>query len=548
MPGRQMPLGELLSSRGLITREQIEFVLHEQKATGERLGETLLRLGFVTDSDLARVLAEQSNMDFFDVRSFNPDIDLLTLLPYTVAKKHAVLPLFEKEGKLHVAIADPFDPAVGEAVFRITGKNPVLYVAAANQLNKLIERHYYMLEHPVEKEIERVVSNLRQNPDAEVEVGGLVDNLFRSAITFRATDMHISPSDLSTRVLFRIDGVMRLAHVFPAALHPRLTTNIKVRSDMDISEQRRPQDGRMSFDFLGDFFDVRVSSLRTNHGENLVMRLLPSRGSSSFSINDVGFDEEDLQKVHQLFKRPFGMVLVTGPTGSGKTTTLYASLREQDYIGKNILTVEDPIEYEFLMIRQTQVNEKADYTFSSAIRTFLRQDPDIILVGEIRDEETAIMAIRAALTGHLLLSTLHTNTAIGAIARLKDLGITPFLLSSALAGVISQRLVRLLCPHCKEEYRPRKRLLELYNLPEDHIYWRGKGCPQCRDSGYYGRTAISEVLVCNKEICHLIGEDAPLKKIEEMAREYGFHDFISSGRTKVLKGLTDVDELYRVLG
>ncbi len=548
MSGRQMPLGELLSSRGLITQEQIEFVLHEQKATGERMGEALLRLGFVTDSDLARVLAEQSRMEFFDIRSFNPDLDLLALLPYSVAKKHSVLPLFEKDGRLYAAVSDPFDPTVREAVFRITGKDPFLCVAAANQLNKLIERHYYMLEHPIDKEISRVVESLRQNPDIEIDVSGLVDNLFRSAITFRATDMHISPSDLSTRVLFRIDGVMRLAHVFPAALHQRLITNIKVRSNMDISEQRRPQDGRMSFDFLGDFFDVRVSSLRTNHGENMVMRLLPSRGSASFSMNDVGFEEEDLQKVHQLFKRPFGMVLVTGPTGSGKTTTLYASLREQDYIGKNILTVEDPIEYEFLMIRQTQVNEKADYTFSSAIRTFLRQDPDIILVGEIRDEETAIMAIRAALTGHLLLSTLHTNTAIGAIARLKDLGVTPFLLSSALSGVISQRLVRLICPHCKVEYRPRKELLDLYQLPAEQVYWRGAGCPQCRNTGYYGRTAISEILVCSKDICHLIGEDAPLKVVEEKARQTGFHDFAASGRAKVLNGLTDVDELYRVLG
>lgn len=349
-------------------------------------------------------------------------------------------------------------------------------------------------------------------------------------------------------MMYRIDGVMQLAHVFPHILHSRMITNLKVRAGIDISEQRKPQDGRLTFEFLGEVFDVRVSTVRTNFGENMVMRLLASRGSSMFSIRDLGFEKKNVDTLHRLFAHPYGMVLVTGPTGSGKTTTLYAALREQDTIGKNILTIEDPIEYELMMIRQTQVNEKAGYTFATAIRTFLRQDPDVMLVGEIRDEETAILGVRAALTGHLVLSTLHTNTAIGALARLKDLGISSYLLSTSLVGVLAQRLIRKLCQQCKKEVTYPAELLEPYELPVDQAYFEAGACKYCNDTGFIGRECVSEVLEFSDPILRLIAEDAPLGLIYDQASKEGFTDLMYSARQKVVAGITSLEEFHRVMG
>ena len=541
-------LGKLLKEKGLVTEEQIVFSLQEQKATGELLGSCLLRLGILTDTDLARVLAEQSGHPFIDLRSFTPNPDLLAKIPFRIAQQFQFLVLAEKEGALHIAVADPFSTTASDQAFRTTGVRVELHVGGEMELLKLIERFYYLLENPVEKEIDSVVGRLRRNPDGEVNVEKLVDNLLGVAVSYRVTDMHITPSDISSRIMFRVDGVMRPAHVFPNAVHNRLITNIKVRAGMDISEQRKPQDGRMSFQFLGEFFDVRLSTVRTNFGENMVMRLLASKGSSVFNIRDLGFEPEKVQTLERLFSVPYGIVLVTGPTGSGKSTTLYAALREQDSIGKNILTIEDPIEYQLLMIRQTQVNEKAGYTFSSAIRTFLRQDPDVMLVGEIRDEETALLGVRAALTGHLVLSTLHTNTALGALARLKDLGISSYLLSTALVGVLAQRLVRKLCLHCRVQTEHPPEELQPYDLPEDRKYYKAVGCNHCRDSGYTGRECISELLYCSEAILRLVAKDAPLGDILDQARKEGFSDLQSSGRGKVMEGITSLEELKRVLG
>jgi type IV pilus assembly protein PilB len=541
-------LGKLLKEKGLVTEEQIVFSLQEQKATGERLGGCLLRLGILTDTDLARVLAEQSGNPFVDLRNFTPDSDLLSKIPFRIAKQFQFLVLAEKEGALHIAIADPFSNTAAEQAFRITGVQIKLHIGGEMELLKLIERFYYLLENPIEKEIDNVVGRLRRNPDGEVNVEKLVENLLGVAVTYRVTDMHISPSNISSRIMFRVDGVMRPAHVFPHALHNRLITNIKVRAGMDISEQRKPQDGRMSFEFLGEFFDIRLSTVRTNFGENMVMRLLASRGSSVLNIYDLGFEPDTIRSLKRLFSAPNGMVLVTGPTGSGKSTTLYAALRGQDSISKNILTIEDPIEYQLLMIRQTQVNEKAGYTFSSAIKSFLRQDPDVMLIGEIRDEETALLGVRAALTGHLVLSTLHTNTALGALARLKDLGISSYLLSTALAGVLAQRLIRKLCSHCKTPTEHSPEELQPYNLPDTGKYYKAVGCSRCQNTGYKGRECISELLTCSETILRLVAEDAPLGDILDQAREEGFTDMQSSGKGKVLKGNTSLGELRRVLG
>ncbi len=541
-------LGKLLKDQGVATEEQIVFSLHEQKATGELLGACLMRLGIITDNDLAQVLATQSTYTYINLHTFTPDQKILAQIPYRIAKQFQILALHEDQEGLHIAVANPFSNVAAEQAYRATGKKIVVHVGGELELQKLIERFYYLLENPVEEEIDNIVGRLRRNPGSDVDVDKLVNNLIGVAVSYRVTDMHITPSDISSRIMFREDGVLRPAHVFPSGLHGRLVTNIKVRAGMDISEQRKPQDGRMSFEFLGEEFDIRISTVRTNFGENMVLRILASKGSSVFNIRALGFEKEKLNTLERLFSSPYGMVLVTGPTGSGKSTTLYAALRQQDAIGKNIITIEDPIEYKLMMIRQTQVNEKADYTFAAAIRTFLRQDPDVMLVGEIRDEETALLGVRAALTGHLVLSTLHTNTALGALARLKDLGVSSYLLSTSLVGVLAQRLVRKLCPHCKKEMAYDREILDEYQLSTEGRYFTAVGCNQCRNTGFHGRECISELLVCSESILRLVADEAPLGTILDQAREEGFTPIMDSGRGKVAKGITSIEELRRVLG
>ena len=547
MQSSRPPLGKLLKDYSVVTEEQIQFVLMEQKATGELMGECLMRLGLVTDTQLARVLADQAGVPFVDLSTFMPDREVLSMIPANMARQKQVLPLWHRDGMLHIAVPDPYDQSVGDAVFRYTGIAPSIHVAASNLLQKVIERFYYLLENPIEERINEVTATLKNNPSAEVDVDTLTTHLLAEAISMRATDIHISPTQVSTRVNFRVDGVMRLVHVLTANIHPRLVTNIKVRAGMDISEQRKPQDGRMRFEFLGDELDIRVSTVRSSNGENVVMRLLGA-GAASVTVEEIGLEEDQYLSIMNLLSKPHGIFLVTGPTGSGKTTTLYAALRAQDVIHKNIVTVEDPVEIEFNMIRQTQVNVQAGYTFASAIRTFLRQDPDVILVGEIRDEETAALATRAALTGHLVLSTIHANSAAAALARLRDLGISSYLISTSVVGIMAQRLFRKLCTSCREQYQPTDKEMEALGLPADGMYYKAVGCKECGNTGYLGRIAVAEVLAVSDRISLLMADGAPVLDVEDAARKEGFYDMREAGRRKVIAGITTIDEFRRVLG
>jgi len=374
-----------------------------------------------------------------------------------------------------------------------------------------------------------------------------------NAIKDRVTDIHITPESTASHIFYRIDGVLQHYYSLPLELHQQISARIKILSDLDISEQRRPQDGAFSYEFLNEDFDLRVSTLPTNFGENIVMRLL-GKNASLFSLTHLGLSEENSKKVESYFTKPYGIILVVGPTGSGKTTTLYSALRKVDSLKKNVMTIEDPIEYKFSFIRQTQLNEKAGYDFNAAIRAFMRQDPDVMLVGEIRDSETAELAIRASITGHLVLSTLHTNDAVGTIPRLGDLNIPPYLIGSGLLAILAQRLVRKLCPKCKKKIQMTREELSSLKIservlsrhPEPAIY-EAVGCDQCHNTGYTGRQAIIEILDIDDDIEAMISAEATTLEILKVAHQKGMHSMKEDGFEKVLRGITTFAEIQRVV-
>ena len=541
------PLGQILKEKGYVTDTGLNFALLEQRATGEKLGEVLVRTGLTTDLEIAKALAEQSGYPFIDLSLIQPDYTALTSIPHNFAVNNLVCPFALENGRLKVAISDPFNQQLMMAVQRIANRPVEFFISGSRTLQKAISQFYFFKENPVEDKVFALLDRLKLNPALEFDVDDLLNNLLIIGISKRATDLHLIPTQKSVQIFYRIDGVLEPMVVFPATIFRRLINVIKIRSQMDIAEMRRPQDGRMTFTFLEERYDLRVASAPTSFGETVVIRYLPT-GAQVQNLEYLGFDPEEIQLIDEILAKPHGMFLITGPTGSGKSTTLFSSLRRLNLFERNVLTCEDPIEYLLPLTRQTQVNEEIGYTFARAIRSFLRLDPDVILVGEVRDEETAEMAVRAALTGHLFLSTLHTNDAISSISRLRDMKIPFDLMSSALKGVIAQRLVRKICPYCKETYQPPKHLLKYYNLPMDLTYFRGKGCPHCRGKGYLGRTVVCEIFYVDEEIASLIASGASIVEIYKLARQKGFRTLQEDARDKVLGGITTVEEIKRVVG
>jgi len=538
-------IGDLLKDEGIITDQQVGLALKEQQATRERVGDVLLRLGMVTQTELAQAIAEQSHVEFLELRNYTPPKEALKSLPLQFAKDNSLLPVAVDDGTLTLATGEPDNSKIMDLASRIAKKKIAFVVASSSQISTHIEKDYYLLEHPLEEEIKEHLEHSKRNPH-DVDTERLCRLFLMSAINSRATDIHITPTNRTTQVHYRIDGILYPFYTFPIELHPRIISTLKVKSDMDISEQRKPQDGRMTFDFLNEKYDMRVSTLRVSHGENMVMRILSS-SEELYSLKNLGLAEEDITNLKDTLSKPFGMVLVSGPTGSGKTTTLYASLREINSIEKNIVTVEDPVEYQFPLIRQTQVNEKAGYVFASAVRAFLRQDPDVILIGEIRDADTATMGLRAAQTGHLVLSTVHANDAVGAIPRLKDLGMRDYMISSSLLCVIAQRLVRALCPYCKEHYESGEAEQHLFGIAPGSMIYSPKGCPQCLRTGFLGRIMVAEILVVSKEIEKLISTGAHPFEIKEKAIEEGMYTLSGDASRKIISGRTSFEEARRVL-
>ena len=550
------PIGQLLKELGYITEEQIQIALEVKNISGGLLGEILVALAFVSPVEVAEAIAIQSGKPFVDLSLYPPSKEALKLITKELATQLQVLPFSVEGNKLKVAMANPYDINAIDIIKRRTGLDVEVYVSDKESLSKAIEINYFLIEHPIEQEIKSIVSEI-QKGNLTQNIPKLVDLILDKGIIERATDIHISPENLATHVFYRVDGIMRHSFSLPPDIHTAIVSRIKVMSGLDIAEQRLPQDGSFSYNFFNEEFDFRVSTIPTAYGENVVIRIL-SKNVSLFNLKRLGFEEYLYTKIEKALQQPQGIFLVTGPTGSGKTTTLYASLRKINALQRNVLTVEDPIEYKFPFIKQTQVNEKAGFTFARAIRAFLRQDPDVILVGEIRDEETAEMAIRASITGHLVLSTLHTNDSVSAIPRLTDIGIKEYMISAGVYGILAQRLVRKVCQFCKTKIQVSiddlvnlgfdKNFIQSYTDTNSIEIYKGKGCEHCKGTGYLGRLAIGELLIIDDEIGDMIIRKEPPLAILGEAKKKGMLTLKEDGFLKIIKGLTTPEEVVRVVG
>jgi type IV pilus assembly protein PilB len=540
-PLRKKKFGDILVESGLISATQLDQALAFGRERGIKLGESLQKLGFVNEEAVAKTLARQLKIPYVDFDKIVLDQEVVSLLPETVARKHKAIVLGKRPDKILVAFSDPLNIfAMDEVVAHLPGRM-VTCVAEESKISAAIDRFYKGA--PSEKFQQEKETGEGDESEAVMAVNDIILDAVRSS----ASDIHLEPQTREVRIRFRVDGLLKKAREFPLEMLPSLVSRIKILSGLDIGERRKPQDGRFEIPVAGRSFDIRVSTLPVSNGEKVVMRLL-DKSRVKVNLRDLGFEPEQQQKFEKSLQMPHEIILVTGPTGSGKTTTLYGALNFINSVEKNIVTVEDPLEYELRGVNQVQVNPKADLTFASALRSILRQDPDVVMIGEIRDIETAEIAVQAALTGHLVLSTLHTNDACGAVARLIDMDIPPFLIASSLNLVLGQRLVRMLCPHCKEEFIPPESVLEDLGLDQTKTYtfYEPAGCDKCDDSGFRGRIAIYEVLTISKEIEKLIMEKASSHAIGRRALTEGFVPLRQAGLKKVLAGSTSLDEILRV--
>ena len=548
------PLGERLLAAGVITRPQLDLALREGRRQGKMLGESLITLGFVSAETLTSSLADEANSEVIDVGSAVVDDAVLALVPYELAKRHRALPLRRDGDILTVVLSNALNVVAIDALERASGLRLDVATAPEDDLTDAIERHYTQ-RSSIEETIDAIMREgiLGDSDEDDAQASGmirLVEEILALGVKARATDIHVEHEERIIRVRIRVDGILRQEVLIPVALGPALAARIKVIAGLNVSEKRVPQDGRINFKFSRREVDLRVSTLPTQYGESIVMRIL-EKGNLHVRFDALGLQSASATRLLEAVARPHGMVLVTGPTGSGKTTTLYTVLGQVDAMQLSIFTLEDPIEYGLPLIRQTQVKPDIGLTFAAGLRALLRQDPDVILLGEIRDAETAQLAVRAALTGHLLLSTLHTNDAIGAIPRLVDMGIEPYLLTSALSAIVGQRLVRQICSGCKQEVAdPAAQFARLRNVLGNLSpgpLWMGAGCNLCRNSGYRGRIAIYEVLKIDERFHTPILKGAELAELRQLATSSGMQSMLEDGLDKAKAGLTTLDELVRLV-
>ncbi|WHZ01904.1 ATPase, T2SS/T4P/T4SS family [Neobacillus sp. YX16] len=542
-------LGDLLLEEGLITQEQLKSTL-EEKAPNQKIGEALLQRGYITDQQLAEVLESQLGIPHISLFQYPFDTNLFSLISKETARRNLIMPLKKEGNKLFIAMVDPMDFIVIDDLRLSTGFQIETAIATKDDILRAINK-YYNADEGLEELFDDLPINERgqennvTNQDSPIVK--LVNQLLTNAVIQRASDIHIDPQETKVVIRYRVDGVLRVERVLPRHMQSVLTARIKIMANLDITEHRVPQDGRIKMNLDFHPVDLRISTLPTVYGEKIVMRIL-DMGATLNDISKIGFNSLNFKRFSEMIEQPTGIVLITGPTGSGKSSTLYAALNKLNSEQVNIITIEDPVEYQLEGINQIQVNPNVGMTFAAGLRSILRQDPNIIMVGEIRDKETAETAIRASLTGHLVLSTLHTNDSLGTVTRLIDMGVEPFLLASSLSGIVAQRLVRKVCRDCGEVQEASKREIEIFakrGMKIDKIT-RGKGCSSCNMTGYKGRIALHEVLVLNDDMRRIIMNEDSFQKLKENAIKSKTIFLIDDGLLKVKQGLTTTEEVLRV--
>lgn len=549
---QKVRIGDKLVEKGYITNEQLEKALRLQIGTGKRIGEILIEQGLITPELLTGALTELLDIENVTLMRSKINPEVTKLIPENICKRYKIFPFKIEKNKLCIAMADPQDRQATQDAKRISGLDIIPYIATMGQINQAIEIFYSNAD--LDKALNEYsdIGKLQEEIILEDDVNSapivrLVHNILETAVRMQASDIHIERDGSFMRIRFRVDGILSEYMKISAKPYKAVISRVKIMAGLNISEKRMPQDGRIFLNVDNKPIDYRVSTMPTSKDEKVAMRVLDK---STFMVNKekLGLSEENIKNYDELLSNPYGLILVVGPTGSGKTTTLYAMLNQLNSVEKNILTIEDPVEYELDGINQSQINYKAGLNFTSALRAFLRQDPDIIMVGEIRDLDTAEIGIRAALTGHLVLSTLHSSTSVGAISRLLDMKVDSFLITSSLIGVISQRLVRKICPNCKVSYNAEmgeKKALG-YPLEKELILYKGEGCDKCGHTGYKGRVGIYEILKITKSIRDLINKGATEEDIKFMSRNLGMISMREDATNKVINGETTIEEMLRV--
>jgi type IV pilus assembly protein PilB len=558
-------LGELLIESGLLTIDKLKDALENQKSTGKRLGEALIDMKIISEEEMAFSLAMQLKIPFIDLIDYSIKNDVMDCIPEEVCQKFMCIPLSMKNNILDVAMADPLDLHIMKDLQFITGYNIQPAISTQSQIMDKLQRYY----HP-ERTIKDVADEFVEDgslmeflPEEEKKIEEeadfesfkdspfikMVDLIIRNAIKSGSSDVHIEAQENHVRVRNRIDGVLKDSIKLPKWTQPIIISRIKVLAGLNIAERRLPQDGRIKVKARNVSVDLRVSTLPTYYGEKAVIRIL-NKEEAFLSLDQLGLSQKNLTILTNFIRRPQGMVLITGPTGSGKTSTLYACMREMKSEEVNIISVEDPVEYELYGVNQVQINEKVGLSFPFILRSILRQDPNVIMIGEIRDEETAEIAVQASMTGHLVISTLHTNDAPAAVTRLIDIGIPPYLIASSLVGIAAQRLVRTICPDCKEEYVPNQDSLARLNLDQNDLpfkFYKGAGCLNCNNTGFKGRTAIEEIMIVGPKIRELIQSSATADTLREAAMAMGMTTLGISGMKKIERGVTTIEEVLKAV-
>ncbi|MCD4786273.1 MAG: type IV-A pilus assembly ATPase PilB [Candidatus Eremiobacteraeota bacterium] len=562
-------IGELLIEGGFITTRQLDKSKERVTSTNEPLQKTLVKMGYVSEKDITEVIGKQMGVEFVDLDEIELEPDMVRSIPEHLAQRYKVVPVAQKDNKLTLAMVDPLNVIAIDDIRLITGFDIEPVIATEESISKTINRQFGVTDLAEVQETVKDISatdfgpvEIEEAADEEIALDKLkemvdeapivrvVNLIISQAINDQASDIHIEPEHKQVRVRYRVDGVLHDVMTPPKHIQAPMISRIKIMANLDIAERRVPQDGKIHLRHDNREFDLRVSTIPTVHGEKVVMRIL-DKTSVLLGLNKLGFYRDTQEIFEHCVEKPYGMLLVTGPTGSGKSTTLYSCLNKLNTENVNILTIEDPVEYQLPGINQVQINEKAGLTYPGALRAFLRQDPDIIMVGEIRDTETAKIAIEAALTGHLVMSTLHTNDSAGATTRLVEMGVEPFLCASSVIAILAQRLARLICPNCKEAYTPPIESIKQFGLAAfteaDITFHRGRGCDHCKMTGYRGRTGIFELLNVTDRIRSLILQRASAAEIRQASVEEGMKTMQDDGLRKVLDGVTTIEECLRVV-